>query len=429
MATNKALAVVFLTLGMAGAMAQGVQAVGGQEKPKGRGAEPRFVLKAPSAEYLNTLRKARAANNDYFWTQVKGEAGYDDVKDFLAPLRYVNAPFRYPGVILSPKGSSEKMRFVESGFQLDANLTRRQPVAADAWTHGDTHLWVCVGPKDELFGLDEHRQGQPSYEQGYLPDVHVDYTAEGVTYSEEVFAGKLVADYRSPLLDEAGIAAYMRITPRDGDGIVSFELSAPEVGYGFPIVPAGFRNNQWTDAHNNAYAFFSPGGEFDRNGDIVRFRLRRGQSVYVIMPHDLQPAGTKATPGEAAFAQAKQQMLASWTHELAKGGGVEVPEKVVMDAWRSLLIGDWQLTIGDELPYGMFTWYQGNGYAESLQYIAPFIEYGFLTMRAVSSSRFWTTRYPTLAWDCMSAPIAWNWRRSITRSVAMLTSFAGTRTV
>lgn len=348
--------------------------------PKGRGDAPDFVLRKPPPDYTKTLTDARAASHDYFWDLVRERpegATYENVKDFLAPIRYVNAPWRYAGVILSPKGSSQKMRFIENGFQLDANLTRRHPVSADAWTHGDTRLWITVGPKDELFGLDEHKQGQPVYEEGYLPAVHVDYTEGGVTYRQEIFADHLLADYRSPLLDEPGVAAYMRITATDGDGVAGFDLSAPDVGYGFPIVPAGYQNSQWTDEHNNPYVFFSPGGEFNQEKKILRFRLAKGESVYAVMPHQVQPAGTKLFPSPEKHAQAKERMMASWRSELAKGGSVSVPEKVVMDAWRSLFVGNWQLTIGDELPYGMFSWYQGNGYAETLQYIAPFIEYGY----------------------------------------------------
>lgn len=347
---------------------------------KRRGDAPEFILRKPSAEYLRTLADARAANQDYFWDTIQKRpegATYDNVKDLLAPIRYVNAPWRYAGVILSPKGSSQKMRFIENGFQLDANLTRRHKVGEDAWTHGDTRLWVTVGAKDELFGLDENRQGEPAYEDGYLPVVHVNYSEGGVTYEQEVFADRLIAEYRSPLLDEPGVAAYVRITATDGDGIVGFDLSAPDVGYGFPIVPGGYRNGQWTDEHNNPYVYFSRGGEFDEEKKLLRFRLKRGESVYAVMPHQAQPAGTRVVPSDEKHQQAKARVATNWKSELDKGGSISVPEKVVMDAWKSLLIGNWQLTIGDELPYGMFSWYQGNGYAETLQYIAPYLEYGY----------------------------------------------------
>lgn len=352
-----------------------------QAKPDqtgGRGSDPRFVLIRPSQAYLDELKTARASMGDYYYDQLQGkEATYDAVKDFLAPIRYVNAPWRYAGVILSPEGSTEKMRVIENGYRIDAGLTRRSPLDGNVWAPGDTHLWITAGPKDELFGLDEHRQGKPHYAEGYLPIFETTYEAGDVTYKETVLAHKLIARYRSPRIDEAGVAAYVKITATDGEGQVGFEVDAPPVGYGFPIVPAGFRHDHWTDEHNNVYAYFSAGGTYDAAARLVRYRLKKGESAYVVFPHDVQLAGTEVEAGAARFDEARADEVAIWTRKLERGGQVEVPERVVMDAYRSLLLGDMQLSIGDELPYGMFSWYEGNGYAEALQTIAPFIEYGY----------------------------------------------------
>lgn len=233
----------------------------GQKVPD-RGAAPAFVLTKPSPEYLQNLQRAYDSSDDHFYTQLAsrpGEPSYDAVKGFLAPIRYVNAPWRYAGVILSPKGTTEKIRVIENGFQIDAGLTRRSPTSVNAWAPGDTHLWVTAGAKDELFGLDEARQGKPHYEKGYLPIFETEYTVDGTVYEEKVFAAPLVAQYRSPLLDEPGISAYVQVTAKNAPGQVGFEVKAPGVGYGFPIVNAGFRHNAWTDEHNNVYAYFSRG--------------------------------------------------------------------------------------------------------------------------------------------------------------------------
>ncbi|MFB3814526.1 MAG: hypothetical protein ACE14L_10475 [Terriglobales bacterium] len=350
------------------------------DRSAGRGSNPAFILKKPASGYLERLRAARASKEDYFWREIEsapGDPTFDAVKDLLAPIRYVNAPWRYAGVILSAKGSTQKFRVIENGFQIDANLTRRSPLNNKAWAVGDTHLWVMVGPNDELFGLDENRQGTPAYEDGHLPVFRVEYTADGVVYEETVLVHQMIADYRSPFIDEPGMAAYIRITAKTGPGSVAFELQAPPAGYGFPIAPGGFRGDRWTDEHNNVFAWFSPGGTFDFEKNIVRFRLKKGESVYVVMPHERQMAGTQVRANRQHFEQARASVIANWKKELASGAQVKVPEKLVEDAYRSLLIGNWQVTVGDELPYGMFSYYQGNGYAEALQTIAPFIEYGY----------------------------------------------------
>lgn len=352
-----------------------------QKKPTGIGASPKFTLIAPTPEYLQRLGEARASSSDYYYDHLKssGDPTWDEVSHFLGPIEYVNAPWRYAGVILSPKGSTEKIRVIENGFQIDANLTRRSTIGANAWAEGDTHLWITVGNHDELFGQDEHRTGLPHYLDGYIPVFQVEYRSGGTTYREEVLAHRLMPSYRSPYTDEQDVAAYIRITAVSGAGQVGFQMSAPPVGYGFPIVPAGFRNDEWTDEHNNVYAYFSPGGAYDAAARLVRFHLEKGGSVFVVLPHSLQLAGTRVSVNADAFQKAEEDVRREWADQLRKGGAVDVPEQRVMDAYRSLLIGDWQLSVGDELPYGMFNWYEGNGYAETLQTIAPMIEYGYFS--------------------------------------------------
>lgn len=351
------------------------------KKPEGIGANPQFELKKPTEQYLQTLRAARAAQNDYYFDLAKQRPGgitYENIKDLLAPIRYVNAKWRYAGVILSPKGSTQKFRVIENGFQIDAGLSRRTPNDENGvWATGATHLWITVGDNNELFGADENRQGLPGYESGYLPIFHTEYTSGGTLYEEQVVVGNMEAEYRSPYTDEPGIAAYIKVTAKSGPGVVGFQVAGPPVGYGFPIVSGGYRHNAWTDAHNNVFAYFSQGGRFDEQSGLLRFELSQGQSAYVILPHQLQLAGTKVSVNAAKFDRARRDERTVWTAELNKGAKVIVPEPVVMDAYRSLLIGDWQVSVGDELPYGMFSWYQGNGYAEALQTIAPLIEFGY----------------------------------------------------
>lgn len=366
---------------LAALVATGAQVGAQQHEQQGIGTSPKFDLIRPTPQYLEELRAARASSDDYYYEHLKsqGDPTWEQVSHFLGPLEYVNAPWRYAGVILSPKGSTEKIRVIENGFQLDANLTRRSPIGANAWAEGDTHLWITVGEHDDLFGQDEHRTGLPHYEDGYIPVFQVEYRSGGTTYREEVLAHRLMASYRSPFMDEQDVAAYVRITAVSGPGQVGFQVSAPSVGYGFPIVPAGFRNNEWTDAHSNVYAYFSRGGNYDAATRLIRFHLKQGDSVFVVLPQSVQLAGTTVPVDAEVFQKAEDGVRRDWTEQLRKGGTIELPEKRVMDAYRSLLIGDWQLSIGDELPYGMFSWYEGNGYAEALQTIAPMIEYGYFS--------------------------------------------------
>lgn len=352
-----------------------------QAGPSAEPAPPHFILIRPTAAYNARLRAARASSGDYFWNELeqKGETPtYANVKDFLAPLKYVNAPWRYFGVILSPEGSIEKMRVTEVGSRIDAGLTRQMPWAPDHWVLGNAHLWVFVGSRHELFGLDEHRQQQPHYLEGYLPVLHAGYEDDGVLYEETVFASKLIWEYRSPTFDEPGIAAYIRVTAKSGPGEAAFRIETPPVTYGGLLDwKGGFRDDQWTDAQDNDRAWFSRGAHYDPHTGLVEYRLKKGESAYVIFPHSMQLAGTRVRADKKTFDQALAEDAGAWRRKLARGGEVSIPEEVVMDAYRSLLIGDWQVSIGDELPYGMFSSYEGNAYAEMLQAVEPLIEYGY----------------------------------------------------
>ncbi len=384
--SSKVIAAVLLTCLLLAQMTGAQQGARQNQPEEPYGGWPHFVLIRPTKDYLARLKAARASQHDYFWELTKNKPGgptYENIKNLMAPIRYVNAPWRYSGIILSPMGSTEKMRVIENGFQIDANLTRQTPTVPNAssaiWAMGNTHLWTFVGPKDEPFGEDEHRQGKPYYQDGYLPVFHVDYEEGGTTYEEAVFVHRLLASYRSPCIDEPGVAAYIRLTAKNGPGRVSFEVKGPPVGYGFPILSAGFGNNEWTDAHNNVFAWFSPGGTYDQKTKLVRFTLKPGESVYVVFPHTKQLAGTEVTADATHFAKARSEVIAEWKDQLVEGGRIEVPEKVAMSAYRSLLIGDWEASIGDEVPYGMFNWYEGNGYPESMETLSPFIEYGYFS--------------------------------------------------
>lgn len=354
----------------------------GAQKPSARKkvTYPHYILIKPTPAYLKQLKAARASAKDYFWEKLKAEhkpPTYNNVKNFLAPIAYVNAPWKYIGVILSPEGSSQKMRVIENGSEIDAGLTRRTPIHADAWAYAKTFIRVYAGPQNQIFGLNEHRQGLPHYEDGYLPVLRVSYRVGGTTYKETVLARRLIASYRSPYLDTPGVAAYIKVTAENAPGEIAFRVTAPKVDYGFPIVPLGFRHDKWTDGLNNVIAWFSKGAKYDAKTHLVHYKLDKGQSAYVVFPFRKQPAGTVAAADAHSFNVANADVASTWKKQLATGGQVSVPQKVVMNAYRSLFIGDLQLTIGDELPYGMFSYYEGNGFAEALEAIAPFIEYGY----------------------------------------------------
>src|SRR5690349_4818821 len=111
-----------------------------------------------------------------------GGPSYEFFRDLLPPLRYANTAFRHYPIVLSAPLAPVKARFVSNGSGI--NLRADKP---PMWKEPGIPVSFFVGETPEPFGADIERLDGPVYAGGWLPVVHVGYTAGGVAYRQAAF--------------------------------------------------------------------------------------------------------------------------------------------------------------------------------------------------------------------------------------------------
>jgi hypothetical protein len=299
----------------------------------GAGADPAPAAKLPSPQDM-------AAARDDVWGEAAarqpGGPSYEFFKDLLPPLRYVNTDFRqYPVVLCAPRGAV-KARWVSNGGAVNARANKKP-----MWREVGFPVAFRVGDKAEPFGDDLHRLDGPRYADGYLPVVKATYTAGQTRYEQEAFA-----PVRGALAEHG--AVFVRFTARDAAGSVIAALD-----FDGPVKAA---DGSLRDEKDRGLVLFGPGWAWDEKRKELRADLRAdaGALLAVLtrpLPSPL-PALTVARYGEERKACAD-----TWRELVDRGAKLVVPEPVVQDAWRSLVVGNFLIAVGDRMNYSA-----GNAY-------------------------------------------------------------------
>ena len=275
------------------------------------------------AQPLPTPRQMADAREDVWGEAAVRQPGgpsYEYFKDLLPPLRYVNTAFRHYPIALSAPCGALKARWVSNGSGV--NLRADKP---PMWREVGTPVAFHVGETSEAFGADVKRLDGPRYADGYLPVVQVTYSADGTRYEQEAFAPT------SAKLANHG-AVCVRFTVRNGPGRVTVRAAD-----GSPSV-AQFGSG-WTSDEGKAewVAELKP----NLSAELVVFT---------------KP--TRSQPKTFPFYDAERKAcVETWNVLLARGARFDVPEPIVQNAWRSLVIGNHLIAAGDRMNYSA-----GNAY-------------------------------------------------------------------
>jgi hypothetical protein len=266
----------------------------------------------------------------------QGGASYEFFKDLLPPLRYVNTAFRHYPVVLSAPSAGVKARWVSNGSAVNARADKKP-----MWREVGSPVLFHVGDPAEPFGADPERLSGPRYAGGYLPIVQVSYTRTDTTYEQEAFAG-----VREPFASRGGV--FLRFTARGAAGKVAarVELDAP----------LSAADGSARDGKGQALVLFDMGWHWDGTRKELSATLMPGQSaVLAVLTRPLPPPLPALT--QAAYGEERRACVASWEELLGRGLKLEVPEPVVNDAWRSLVVGNFLIADGDRMHYSA-----GNAY-------------------------------------------------------------------
>ncbi len=299
------------------------------------------------AGYEEALNGAFKSNPDFFGEQVlKRPEGptYDNVKNFLMPLKLVGTRLTESGVYYIPFGRPVPLPelgtfalHVGDGSQIMSQV------------HYGSKITILVGETGrERYGLAEARLAEEYLEGGYYPVLVNEYTdVSGVKYAQESFA-----DYVDGMSE---LVSFVKMTVRhhgqSGNVKVVFLFSDEN-----PVLEG---NRVLIDG--KVRAVVSSGGIINGNKLIYDLDIRNSDR-HLYFARLLHPSDvcTLQEVDARRYDREKAELKAFWDSELAKGATVEVPEEFVNHTRKNMLIQN--LCQGHFLSVGNSyqTWFQAE---------------------------------------------------------------------
>lgn len=291
------------------------------------------------AKRLPSVQEMAASRQDVWGEAAVRQPGgpsYDFFKDLLPPLRYVNTDFRYYPIVLCAPRARTKARWVSNGSAINARANQKP-----MWREVGFPVHFHVGDKAEAFGEDLQRLSGPHYIDAYLPIVRIAYKQGETAYEQEAFA-----PVRGPLAEMGAVA--VRFTVRGAAGSIQARLHRE----GMMTVSKG----SVRDGDGRGLVLFDSGWSWDSDGKALRVRLQPGQTaVLLILTRPLPPP--LPAFDAAHYADERKACIDCWQVLLRRGLNLQVPEPIVNNAWRSLVIGQFLIAVGDRMHYSA-----GNAY-------------------------------------------------------------------
>jgi hypothetical protein len=323
-----------------------------------------------SDTYKANVEQALASGPDLMGEQALAAPGgptYANVKDDLKPLMYAFAPAASgsylddSGVYYIPFGQPSGL--VDRG-SIALHVADGSQIISDK--SGNRSLRVFIG-KDgtERYGECIADLAQPALRDGYLPVLDTSYTDfNGVQYQQESFA--------TDIPGTGIIASYLKLSATAGQSQQGKTIFRFNECPGCNLVQQG---NRLVDANGKTYLYFSPGATYS-NGDLVYnvdLNTQPDNSVYIVRVNEATADAPAVVADASGYQAALKESTDYWNGRLSKGATFDVPEPLVMDAQRNLLIQNllmtWRYSIGN--PYEAF--YQ----PESSDTVGTLGAYGF----------------------------------------------------
>ncbi len=298
---------------------------------------------------------------------------YENIKDYLPPLGAVNASFAYYPLVLSLAGSGTKFLFISNGAEVHVspNPWRREGSRWETWYRPDLKMSILVGKDKEPFGRDLGRITGPAYLDGYLPIIRIAYVHDGVLYSQEVFAAPAVGHPEN-------LACYARITaePREAQKAqinLKFDCDTP-------LKIRDFGNRDLVTLHGVETACqFSRPAAFNEEEKTLTYQwdLSDGPvTAYLMLPSaPITPNGIEPLSA-GSYEQVRRETIDYWRGILDEGACLDVPEKIVNNAWRALAIQTLILVNNGSMHYSYANTYNRTYAGESLDAVMALAYFG-----------------------------------------------------
>ena len=264
---------------------------------------------------------------------------YEFFKDLLPPLRYVNTAFKHYPIVLAAPLAPVKARWVSNGSGI--NLKADKP---PMWKEAGTPVAFFVGEKGEPFGADAERLAGPVPASGPVacPSSRRRTPPAGSRTSKLAFASArgLLADYG---------AVFVRFSARDRQG--------PR---GRPRRHRRQSSRPWTAPSKTTQGEHGPPARAGldvgrRQGRVDRQRWATDATPVLVVFTKPAPSPAEAVPDSRS---ASGKLVSMSGRGLSSAGrGSTLPEPVVQNAWRALVVGKYLIAVGDRMHYSA-----GNAY-------------------------------------------------------------------
>lgn len=304
---------------------------------------------------------------------------YEFFKDLLPPPRYVNADFRYYPIVLSAPHAKVKARLISNGSGVNLRGGAR------SWLEPGIPVTFRVGPDEFRFGDILNRLHQPTLADGYLPIVEV-------RYEHGVEAGKLIVmpqadparregnfEHMSNVYSLETFAATDEVLASNGIVFVKFVLASGSNGIITAHIdgPVKFENRIARNADGDGVVFFDPNWKWERGAAHARIGTNKIATLAIATkPMKLDAPNIKEWAATFDYDIHRDVCKATWNLHIARGMNVKVPEPIVNNAWRSLLIQDMSIILDDKMNYSAGNYYQKMYAAESTDSALPMLAWG-----------------------------------------------------
>lgn len=304
--------------------------------------------------------KEMAASRQDVWGQAAlrqpGGPSFEFFKDLLPPLRYVNTAFRHYPIVLSAPKSRIKARWVSNGSAVNARANQKP-----MWREVGFPVHFHLGDKAKAFGEDPQRLCGPRYTDGCLPILRIAYKEGETTYEQEAFA-----PVRGVLAEHGAVA--LRFTVRGAPGSIQARLHREGA--------LNASQRAIRDGDGRGLVLFDSGWNWMEGKKELRVRLQPGQTaVLLILTQPLPPP--LPTFGATYYEDERKACVDCWQALLQRGVKLEVPEPIVNNAWRSLIVGQFLIAVGDRMHYSAGNAYDHLYEAECGDAVRSLLLYGF----------------------------------------------------
>lgn len=333
------------------------------------------LLQAATGETPPTFDEAMQSPRDVWGEAAMRQpngASYEYFRDLLPPPRYVHADFRHYPIVLSAPNAKVKARLISNGSGINLRGGSR------SWHDIGTPITFRVGPDEFLFGGIRERIDEPTLAEGYLPIVEIRYQhpsplgSEGMVPIDQKKAEPPREIYRLESFvatDEAlagNAVVFTKFSLTQGtSGVVTAEVDAKK--------PLTFADGKVTDADGIVRAYFGKPWKWERG--MAHARLTADSTASMAVP--TKPLEIPFSFGAESYAQHRDRCAQTWRDILSQGMKVEVPEPMVNNAWRHLLIQNLELVNGNRMLYSSANQYEALYEAEGSDAALAFMVWGY----------------------------------------------------